>query len=81
MENAEKLQNLQRELGELKSKQYSLRVSAKEAEEALELHLEQLHRLGATLEDSICIILRKVIENAELQKEIDEKEELIRIYK
>lgn len=34
-----------------------------ELQDALQLHLEQLQRLGATLEDSVCEILRKMIEN------------------
>jgi len=45
-------------------------ISKQEAEEALELHLAQLQRLGATLEDSVCSILRKLIKRAEAIEEL-----------
>ncbi len=41
------------------------------AREALEHHLHQLQRLGATLEDSVCMILRKVIARSEAVEELD----------
>lgn len=47
-------------------------VRPSDAEAALELHLGQLQRLGATLEDSVCEILRKVIAQGEAIKELDE---------
>ncbi len=46
-------------------------VRAADAKEALNLHLDQLKRLGATLEDSVCGILRKVIAQAEAIEELD----------
>lgn len=42
-----------------------------DAREALELHLDQLQRLGATLEDSVCEILRRVIAQSEAVEELD----------
>lgn len=42
-----------------------------DAREALELHLGQLQRLGATLEDSVCEILRRVIAQSEAVEELD----------
>lgn len=46
-------------------------IRSQEAREALELHLHQLQRLGATLEDSVCGILRKVIARSEAVEELD----------
>ncbi len=43
--------------------QISALFSMSDLQDALQLHLEQLQRLGATIEDSICEILRKMIEN------------------
>lgn len=43
-----------------------------EAEAALEHHLEQLKKLGATLEDDICSILRKGKELAESSERLEE---------
>lgn len=46
-------------------------IRSEEAREALELHLIQLQRLGATLEDSVCGILRKVIARSEAEEELE----------
>lgn len=46
-------------------------IRAEDAKGALELHLHQLQRLGATLEDSVCGILRKVIARSEAVEELD----------
>ena len=46
-------------------------VKAADARAALDLHINQLQRLGATLEDSVCMILRKVIAQAEAIEELD----------
>lgn len=46
-------------------------IRSQEAREALEHHLLQLQRLGATLEDSVCMILRKVIARSEAVEELD----------
>ncbi len=46
-------------------------IRSKEAREALDHHLRQLQRLGATLEDSVCMILRKVIARSEAVEELD----------
>ena len=43
-----------------------------EAEAALEHHLEQLKKLGATLEDDICSLLRKGKELAEASQKLEE---------
>ena len=48
-------------------------IRAEDAKEALELHLHQLQRLGATLEDSVCGILRKVIARSEAVEELDRR--------
>lgn len=45
-------------------------VGLTEAQEALSHHLEQLQRLGATLEDDVCGVLRKVIAQAEAREEL-----------
>ncbi len=46
-------------------------IRSEDAREALRLHLFQLHRLGATLEDSVCGILRKVIARSEAEEELE----------
>lgn len=46
-------------------------IRSQVAREALEHHLCQLQRLGATLEDSVCMILRKVIARSEAVEELD----------
>ena len=46
-------------------------IRPQEAREALEHHLSQLQRLGATLEDNVCMILRKVIARSEAVEELD----------
>lgn len=46
-------------------------VSIANAHEALEHHLNQLLRLGATLEDNVCEVLRKVIAQTEAIEELD----------
>lgn len=46
-------------------------IRAEDAKGALELHLNHLHRLGATLEDSVCEILRKVIARSEAEEELE----------
>lgn len=46
-------------------------IRPQEAREALEHHLRQLQRLGATLEDNVCMILRKVIARSEAVEELD----------
>ena len=45
-----------------------------EAVDALAHHQQQLVRLGATLEDSVCAILRKTIEQAKAAQRLTEKE-------
>lgn len=59
-------------VGVLKKTLQENEVKAADAREALKLHLNQLQRLGATLEDSVCMILRKVIAQAEAIEELDE---------
>lgn len=56
---------------ELKRILHQNEVSVANAHEALEHHLNQLHRLGATLEDNVCEVLRKVIAQAEAIEELD----------
>jgi hypothetical protein len=46
-------------------------IRSGEAKEVLEHHLNQLQRLGATLEDSVCGILRKVIARSEAEEELE----------
>jgi hypothetical protein len=46
-------------------------IRAEDAKEALEHHLRQLQRIGATLEDNVCMILRKVIARSEAVEELD----------
>lgn len=43
-----------------------------EAEAALEHHLGQLRKLGATLEDDVCCILRKAKELTEASQRLEE---------
>lgn len=75
-----RIQELQDERNILVKRQEALAVSPDAAQEALNLHLEQLKRLGCTLEDSVCCILRNIIESGELQKLIDEKNRLITMH-
>lgn len=42
-----------------------------ELQEALQFHRDRLQRLGATLEDSICEILRKMLETYDQEKRTD----------
>lgn len=56
---------------ELKKTLQRNEVSVANAHEALEHHLNQLNRLGATLEDNVCEVLRKVIAQAEAIEELD----------
>ncbi len=46
-------------------------VSVANAHEALEHHSQSTARLGATLEDNVCEVLRKVIVQAEAIEELD----------
>lgn len=46
-----------------------------EVEEAISHHLKQLSRLGATLEDNVCSILRKAKAQAEARQELEQIEE------
>lgn len=45
-------------------------VSSIEVEEAITHHLIQLQRLGATLEDNVCEILRKVLAQVKAREEL-----------
>ena len=45
-------------------------VSPIEVEDAITQHLIQLQRLGATLEDNICEILRKVLAQVKAREEL-----------
>lgn len=62
--NEERISSLKRQIEENK-------IRPQEAREALEHHLRQLQRLGATLEDNVCMILRKVITRSEAVEELD----------
>lgn len=46
-------------------------VSVQKAQDALTHHLLQLKQLGASLEDDVCEVLRKVIAQAEAIEELD----------
>ena len=59
---------------ELKIKKLEVTPTDQEIKEALDLHLQQLQKNGATLEDSVCQVLRKFLEVAEISKDIEEKE-------
>lgn len=58
-------------ISDLKIRIEENKIRSKEAREALDHHLRQLQRLGATLEDSVCMILRKVIARSEAVEELD----------
>lgn len=64
-------QDLNRRIAEQERTIEQNEVSAEYAQEALELHLQQLERLGAHLEDSVCCVLRKVIARAEAEAELN----------
>lgn len=66
------MEHLRNELRELEVRKENLHISSEEAKEALEFHLEQLSRRGATLEDSICLLLRRLIEIEEISNRIEE---------
>lgn len=74
----ETTERVQREINSLQYKLDGLTISKDEAAAALEHHLSQLERLGATLEDDICAILRKLIEQADIRKEIEKQAEHLR---
>ena len=72
---------LREEIAALEAQDYKENhVTGKEAEEALSHHLEQLERLGATLEDDICTILRKLMASSKLREEIADRERLLKEY-
>ena len=52
-------------------------VSLRDAQDALVHHLRQLSRLGATLEDDVCAVLRKVLVQAQARQEIESINERI----
>lgn len=54
--------------------------SEQEVSDALEHHLAQLKQSGATLEDDICEILRKLQRISRLQKQIDKRSAALREY-
>lgn len=49
----------------------------RDAQEALQHHLQQLEKLGATLEDDVCNILRKAIAQARANAEIEHLQQLL----
>lgn len=53
-------------------------VELQDARDALDHHLDQLRRLGATLEDDVCAVLRKVIAQAEARQELREISDLLK---
>jgi len=63
---------LREDIGEIRARISRNGYTVKEVEEALEHHHEQLKRLGATLEDDICGLLRRMKELAEAQKRLEE---------
>lgn len=73
-----KAKELQREIDVLRMDLFRTSVTKAEAKEALEFHLLQLERLGATLEDNVCQVLRKVMEQADILARLDEKVEYLR---
>lgn len=77
-----RIDQLKRELVSLNEDKRKLHVRADWAKEALELHKDQLKRLGYNLSDSTCEILEHVIEQDKLQKLIDKTEtELCHLYR
>lgn len=60
----------EKRIAELEAILMENRVRTAEAEEALSHHLSQLQRLGATLEDNVCSILRKVLAQAQAREEL-----------
>lgn len=70
---------LQEEIQGLQARIDRLQISKNRAEEVLEFHLEQLQKLGLTLEDSVCEVLRTLIEQSELQEQIEKKKSELRI--
>lgn len=56
---------------ELKKSLEKNEIRSQKEREALEHHLHQLHRIGATLEDSVGMILCKVIVQSEAVVEFD----------
>lgn len=58
-------------ISSLKKRIVENEIRPQEAREALEHHLRQLQRLGATLEDNVCMILRKVIARSEAVEELN----------
>ena len=69
------LEEINRKIEEQHQKLRSNAVSAGEAAEALQHHLTQLGRLGATLEDDVCAVLRKYIAQEEARTAIAKLEE------
>lgn len=63
---------LREDIGELRARISRNGYTVEEVEAALEHHHEQLKRLGATLEDDICGLLRRMKELAEAQKRLEE---------
>lgn len=63
---------LRDDIGELRARISRNGYTVEEVEQALEHHHEQLKKLGATLEDDICGLLRRMKELAEASKRLEE---------
>ena len=72
------MDNYEEKIKELEFKRSEVLPTEQQINEALEHHLQQLQRSGATLEDDVCQILRKMLEAAELTKEIEENKLILK---
>ena len=71
---------LSAKIKELRIKRVEVTPTEEEIKDALDFHLQQLQKSGATLEDSVCQVLRKLLEAAEISKDIEKKEAKFKEY-
>ena len=68
------------DIGEYESELSRTLPTDREIEEALEHHLQQLQKNGATLEDNVCQVLRKLLKASEIRQKIERREKDLREY-
>lgn len=71
-------QTIIQEINALQWEHDGLTIPKAELNEILSWYLEQLQKRGATLEDCVCGVLRKLIYQCDLRERIDEKKAHLR---
>lgn len=71
-EQQQRVERLEMDIEEQRSRIRTNSYTIGQVDDAISHHLEQLTKLGATLEDDICQLLRKVREQAEASQRLEE---------